>query len=96
MSRYAVDKVMREVIAHPTARDAFSSNPEGYFEGRDLTVLERAALVARDFQTLYTLGGHPFLLVGFVATQFPPAERGAAMAAYQQSLTELGYPDYST
>jgi hypothetical protein len=42
------------------------------------------------------LGGHPFLLVGFVATQYPPADRGAAMAAYQKSLDSLGYPDYST
>lgn len=96
MSRYAVDKVMRELIQNAAAREAFGSNAAAYLEGRDLTDEERSALIERSFQTLYTLGAHPFLLVGFVATQSPPAERGSAMAAYQQSLADLGYPDFST
>jgi hypothetical protein len=96
MSLYALDKVMREVIRLADAREAFAANAEAYLDGRDLTPAERSALVARDFQTLYLIGGHPFLLIGFVATQSPPPERGAATAAYQQSLAGLGYPDYST
>ena len=96
MSLYAVDKVMRENIADPAAREAFTANAEAYLAGRDLTAAERTALIARDFTALYRLGGHPFLLVGFVATQSPPAERQMAMVRYQQSLVELGYPDYST
>lgn len=96
MSLYAVDKVMRELIQLQPARDAFAADAEAYLKDRDLTSAEHAALVARDFTALYSLGGHPFLLVGFVATQSPPAERGTAMAAYQHSLVKLGYPDYST
>jgi hypothetical protein len=96
MSLYALDKVMREVIQRADAHEAFSANAEAYLEGRDLSAGERSALVARDFQALYTLGAHPFLLVGFVATQSPPPQRAAATAAYQKSLADLGYPDYST
>ncbi|MGA2393849.1 MAG: hypothetical protein ABSH03_10950 [Candidatus Lustribacter sp.] len=96
MSRYAMDKVFREVITSNAAREAFAANAESYLAGRDLTPDERQALITRDFTTLYKMGAHPFLMVGFVATQSPPAERGKAMAAYQQSLAELGYPDYST
>jgi hypothetical protein len=96
MSLYALDKVMREVIQHETARATFTADAQAYLKDRDLTAAERTALIARDFTTLYSLGGHPFLLVGFVATQSPPAERGKAMARYQQSLVNLGYPDYST
>lgn len=96
MSRYAMDKVFRELITDPAACAAFGADAESYLNGRDLSSDERRALIARDFTTLYKMGGHPFLLVGFVATQSPPAERGKAMAAYQQSLTDLGYPDYST
>lgn len=96
MSRYAIDKVLRELITGGAAREAFAANAENYLNGRDLTLTERQAIIARDFTTLYKMGGHPFLMVGFVASQSPPAERGKAMAAYQQSLVELGYPDYST
>jgi hypothetical protein len=96
MSLYAVDKVLREIIQLAAAREAFAANAEAYLDGRDLADAERAALIARDFQGLYRLGAHPFLLVGFVPTQCPPAERGAAMKTYQQSLAGLGYPDYST
>jgi hypothetical protein len=96
MSLYAVDKIMRECILDPASCQAFVADAAAYIKDRDLTAAERAALIARDFTALYTLGGHPFLLVGFVATQSPPPERGAATAAYQQSLGRLGYPDYST
>ena len=96
MSLYALDKVLREVIHAAAAREAYAADAQAYLNGRDLTATERDALVRRDFTELYRLGGHPFLLVGFVATQYPPAERGAAMAAYQKSLDGLGYPDYST
>jgi hypothetical protein len=96
MSLYAVDKVMRELIQHQAARDAFIADAQAFLNGRDLTADEHAALITRDYARLYSLGGHPFLLVGFVATQSPPSERASAMAAYQQSLVKLGYPDYST
>lgn len=96
MSRYAIDKILRELITNETACAAFAADAETYLAGRDLTPDERRALIARDFTTLYTMGAHPFLMVGFVATQSPPPERGKAMTAYQRSLAELGYPDYST
>jgi hypothetical protein len=96
MSRYAMDKVLRELIKSNGAREAFAADAEQFLEGRDLTPEERQALIARDFTTLYTMGAHPFLMVGFVGTQALPAERGKAMADYQQSLVKLGYPDYST
>jgi hypothetical protein len=96
MSLYAVDKIMREVIQNAAAREAFAADAGAYVKDRELTAEERSALIARNFQALYRLGGHPFLLVGFVATQSPPPERGAATAAYQESLAGLGYPDYST
>jgi hypothetical protein len=96
MSLYAVDKIMREVIQHSAAREAFAADPKTYVKDRDLTAAERAALIERDFTTLYSLGGHPFLLVGFVVSQAPPAERASAADKYQATLVKLGYPDYST
>jgi hypothetical protein len=96
VSRYAIDKVMREAVQRPAAREAFVANPQLFLEGRDLTDAERAALIGRDYPALYLLGAHPFLLVGFVGCLSPPEERFATMDAYQKSLANLGYPDFST
>src|SRR5205823_5427042 len=46
MSRYQVDKVIREVAHDEAAQAAFLADPAAYLEGRDLTNEERAALLA--------------------------------------------------
>jgi hypothetical protein len=96
VSRYSVDKVMRENVQNADARAAFASDPGAFLAGRDLTDAERQALIARNFTELYRMGAHPFLLVGFVGCLSRPEDRFATMDAYQKSLADLGYPDYST
>lgn len=96
MSKYQVDKVLREVIMHDDALAAFAADPRAYLAGRDLTDLEREALVAGDYPTLYSAGAHPFMLNVFALRQWPPGEMMQRWVAYNKSLAGLGYPDFST
>lgn len=96
MSRYQVDKVLREIVLHDEARTAFKDDPRAYLAGRELTALERDALIALDYTTLYTAGAHPFLLNLFAMRQWPRAEMLERQAAYTKALAKLGYPNFST
>lgn len=96
MSRYAVDKVMRSVIQQRPMKEAFVADAAAFLAGFDLEPAESRALIERDFTALYSMGGHPFLLVTFIGSISAPEERAARMAAYQRSLAALGYPDYGT
>jgi hypothetical protein len=94
VSRYQVDKVMRELIQDEAAASAFRADPDGYVVGRDLTAEERAALVACDYTTLYSLGAHPFLLWGYVRAARPTDDLSAR--EYAAALAPLGAPDFGT
>jgi hypothetical protein len=45
MSKYQVDKVMREVILDGKVASVFRADTEKFLEGRDLTEEERKALI---------------------------------------------------
>ncbi|HEY2987685.1 MAG TPA: hypothetical protein VGL11_08160 [Candidatus Binatia bacterium] len=95
MSRYQVDKVMRQVIVDEKALSAFQADPEKFLQGRDLTEEERKALINVDYATLYRLGAHPFLLNGFTPRAWK-GDRAALRAEYRKKIAPFGYPDFAT
>ena len=95
MSKYNVDKVMREVILDEKALTAFKADPSKFLEGRSLTEEERDALINVDYATLYRLGAHPFLLNGFTPRAWK-GDKAALRAEYRTKIAPHGYPDFST
>ena len=95
MSKYQVDKVMREVILDMKTANAFKADTEKFLEGRDLTEEERSALIDIDYATLYRLGAHPFLLNGFTRLVWK-GDKAALNAEYRKKIAPFGYPDFST
>jgi hypothetical protein len=95
MSKYQVDKVMREVILDMKIANAFKADTEKFLEGRDLTEEERNALIDIDYATLYRLGAHPFLLNGFTRLVWK-GDKAALNADYRKNIAPFGYPDFST
>jgi hypothetical protein len=95
MSKYQVDKVMREAILDPKTASSFKADAEKFLEGRDLTDEERKALIDVDYATLYRLGAHPFLLNGFTRLVWK-SDKAALNAEYRKNIAPFGYPDFST
>ncbi len=95
MSKYQVDKVMRQVILDGKVASVFKADTEKFLEGRDLTDEERKALIDVDYATLYRLGAHPFLLNGFTRLVWK-GDKAALNAEYRKNIAPFGYPDFST
>lgn len=95
MSRYQVNKVMRQIVLDPAAAEAFKKEPAAFVKDHDLTDQEREALIKIDYPKLYLLGAHHFLLNGFVMRVWP-GDRKALIAEYSKKLAPFGYPDIST
>jgi hypothetical protein len=95
MSKYQVDKVMREVILDVKTASAFKADTEKFLQGRDLAEEERIALSDVDYATLYRLGAHPFLLNGFTRLVWK-GDRATLNAEYRKNIAPFGYPDFST
>jgi len=95
MSKYQVDKVMREAILDAQVASAFRADTEKFLAGRDLTEEEKKALIKVDYATLYRLGAHPFLLNGFTRLVWK-GDKAALNAAYRTNIAPFGYPDFST
>ncbi|HLH21192.1 MAG TPA: hypothetical protein VK066_01615 [Chloroflexota bacterium] len=98
MSRYQVDKVLRETVLDADALARFAAGPAAYLVGRDLSAEERRALMEHDYGALYALGAHPFLLWGWAARVW--ALRGGDKEQfrdrYAAAVRPHGYPDYAT
>ncbi len=94
MSRYFVDKVMRQVIIDEVGAKAFADNRESFLDGYELEEAERDALRDLDYKTLYAGGAHPFLLNSFLMRVWP-GDRRALMGKLREDLAPLGYPDFS-
>ena len=94
MSRYAVDKVMREVIQDESALAAYLADTPAYLADRDLSAEERTALLGGDYATLFRLGAHPFLLWAFTRAVLPNG--GPNPQEYTAALLPLGTPDFAT
>lgn len=95
MSKYQVDKVMREAILDSKVASAFRADTEKFLDGRDLTAEEKKALINIDYATLYRLGAHPFLLNGFTRLVWK-GDKAALNADYRKNIAPFGYPDFST
>lgn len=95
MSRYQVNKLMRQVGRDDVSKEAFLNDPEAFLNGFDLTEKERTALIGKDFRTLYALGVHSFLLYGFVM-RTSAGDRKKLEEEYCKTIAPLGRIDYST
>ena len=95
MSKYQVDKVMRDAILDAKVASAFKADTEKFLEGRDLTIEEKKALIDVDYATLYRLGAHPFLLNGFTRLVWK-GDKATLNAEYRKNIAPFGYPDFST
>jgi hypothetical protein len=103
MSRYLVNRVLRDVYLDDSVNAAFRAEPTACVSawqgrtGRRLTGSERAAVVSGDYAALYAMGAHPYLLWGFCeSTMVPARSRAELVADYREALLPLGYPDVAT
>lgn len=103
MSRYTLNRILRDVYMDAAELTEYQSDPAGYVQawrarpGRELTDEEAAAVADTDYRTLYSLGAHPYLVWGFCETVLVPRySRPDLVAAYREALAPLGYPDVST
>lgn len=105
MSRYYVNRFMRDVHFSSEELTSYVNDPAGYVprwvervrEGRRdvLTADEHAALAARDYGALYALGAHPFLLWSFTeAVWIGELPRPEIVERFRRAAE--GYPDFST
>jgi len=95
MSRYAMDKAIRDLILQADARGLLEREPEVFVSRYALSSAEGRAIVDQDYAYLYSAGAHPFLLWGWTG-QGSADQREATRETYQAAVAELGYPDYST
>lgn len=95
MSRYAVDKLLRQVVVDDQACQAFLDQRPAVLQTYALSDAEREALAALDYPGLYALGAHPFLLNGFLM-RTQSGDRASALAAYRAAIAPLGQPDFAT
>ena len=95
MSRYLMDKVMRQVILDDSARRAYEEDPALFLRGFELLDEEREALIKIDYPKLYAMGAHPFLLVHFTRGVWP-GDRAALGREYGAALAPYGCPDFAT
>jgi hypothetical protein len=95
MSRYQVNKALREIILDRKVFEDYKKDPAAFLTGRDFTAEEREAFLKLDYKTLYGLGVHPFLLNGFVIRVWP-GDRADLFKQYNKMIAPLGRPDFST
>ncbi len=97
MSRYSMDKALRQLVLDPAQRERFRADPAGFLAGYDLADAERAAFLAEDYATLYALGAHPFLLWSFTeAIWVHEVPRDELVRDYKAKTAAIGYPDFTT
>jgi hypothetical protein len=107
MSRYTVNKLMRQVNMLPDALAAYRADAAAFVQrfrvaqaddGHDgLTPDEARALAAKDYGALYGLGAHPYLLWSFIeAALVPPMARPDLVESFRRAAEPAGYPDWST
>lgn len=113
MTKYMIDKFLRAVemsdesvrayVADPAAFvDAWlsgSGGPHSVTDDRVLTAQEQQAYATRDYEALYRLGAHPYLLWHFTEAvyegEFTP-ERGwrQLVEEYRAAVAPHGHVDY--
>lgn len=106
MTRYAVNRFMRQVNMDPTSLERYVEDPEAFlrsYESQNLAPAaalndrERSALEARDYAHLYAMGAHPYLLWSFTeAVLVPPTPRPELVESFRTAAAAVGYPDWAT
>jgi len=103
MSRYTVNRILRDLYLNSAELDRYRADPDRYVQHwqlthqRPLTEAEAAAVTATDYAALYAMGAHPYLIWGFCeAALVPGIARSDLVAAYRAALLPLGYPEVST
>jgi len=94
MSRYTVNKLMRQVLLDDDALAAYRDDPERYAgPEQELTAAEAAALATTDYGALYALGAHPYLLWSFTeAALVPPMSRPDLVEAFRIAAARAAGP----
>jgi aromatic-ring opening dioxygenase LigAB LigA subunit len=77
---YFLHKLLWELRRDPALAARFRADPDAVLAGYELDPVERAAIVNRDFRTLYDRGANPYLLY-FCALQI-----GVSRADYYAQL----------
>lgn len=109
MSRYMINKLIREIEMSDARVAAYIADPPGVVaawleqgatparvaDDRSLDDDERRAFEARDYAKLYELGAHPYLLWHWVEAVFVAETTWPELnAEYKRRIAPLGYPDY--
>ena len=113
MTRYMIDKFMRSVELSDAEVAEYVADPAAYVErwladaatparasdDRELSDEERAAFAVRDFEALYALGAHPYLLWHFTeavhAHEFTPESGWRELVErYRAAVAPYGVVDY--
>jgi hypothetical protein len=113
VSRYMIDKLMWEIDRSDEALDSFVEDPAAFVAawegaasapeppyplGGSLTGEERDAFEAWDYERLYALGAHPYLLWHFVRAIHGPGGTpvGELSEAFKAVVAPHGYPEFAT
>jgi hypothetical protein len=95
------DKAVAAYVADPVAFVenwlAQSATPDRVSDDRVLSDVERKAFERIDYETLYALGAHPYLLWHWVeATHVPAIAWPELNRQYKEKVARHGYPSYIT
>ncbi len=108
MSSYVINKFLRAVEMSNAEVEAYVRDPRAYVEAwvegaspvarwadnRDLAPAAVDAIATRDFESLYALGAHPYLLWHFTEAVFIPEEPWPALVErYRAAVSEQPSPD---
>ena len=113
MTKYMIGKFMRAVEMSDAAVDAYVADPAGYVDSwlagsggpdmptddRVFTAEERDAFVAGDYEALYVLGAHPYLLWHFTEAIYTHEFTDTfgwrdLVERYRTAVIPHGVPDY--
>lgn len=95
MSRYEINKALRQMILSYADHERFLASPEEFLDETTLTPAEREAFARTDYGSLYGMGAHPFLLWCWV-TRTRKGDIRALIQEYRQTVGPHGYPDFGT
>ncbi len=113
MSRYMMNKLMWAIDREDGSVEAFKRDPAAFIDvweaaalsplppypdGGTLTPRERRAFEDGDYETLYAMGAHPYLLWHLVRAVFVPERmtEEELSDAFKVAVAEHGLPDFTT
>lgn len=113
MSKYMIDKLLRTIDATDSDLEAFRADAAAYIDrweeegsaatppfpaGGHLSPEEREAFEAWDYEHLYALGAHPYLLWMLMRSLYAADQRSIdeLVASYRAAVEPYGYPGYTS